>query len=182
MMNKKGLQDAHCDNSRCTSKGYRILRNIGQMSKYFPRDEPIMCVGSGDGLEVEAWRLLGYDAVGLDISTSKVEVSRQHGIPSTDVPIEAVNEFDRPYNIYCAHTLEHCESIEGILCLFEKTAISTICIIIPIEKRGTRNPSHLSPFWSLDELRIKSDYFSEVLRVERYNDELEGAVVWKINM
>lgn len=172
------IQTKHCDMSRGTAKGRRILRNVGEVSRFFPLDEPVLCVGSGDGLEVEAWRLLGYEAHGVEISPHKASIAKRHGVPCTEAPAESLNEVAGNWNIYCAHTLEHCTDPSTVLAQFVGMALSTICIIVPIEPMGTRNPSHLNPIKSLSDIRLPG--LLEEMRAERFNDEPEGVIVWKL--
>ena len=179
------LQDEHCDPSRGTLKGARILRNVGEVARFFPIDEPILCVGSGDGLEVEAWKLLGYDPVyGLDISHWRCMVAQKHGVRTWVVDI-AGSRLPRPLNgkrqyanVYCAHTLEHCTNPPLAIEKFSKWAFSTICIVVPVELNGSRNPSHLSPFSGLN---LQIGGFGVVYSDERINDELEAVKVYKRN-
>lgn len=171
------LQTAHCDHSRGTRKGARILRNIGEVARFFPLDEPVLCVGSGDGLEVEAWQLLGYHAHGVEVSPEKAMIARDHGAATTEAPAEGLDAVEGLWNIYCAHTLEHCRDARAVLAHFLRMALSTICIIVPVEPRGTRNPSHLSPVLDLGQIRIPGMH--EVMRYERHNDEPEGIIVWR---
>lgn len=171
------LQEQHCDDSRGTRKGARILRNVGEFARWFPRDEPIICVGAGDGLEVEAWQLLGHEATGIDISPKKARVASKFGVPVLDLDAHGADYRGR--NIYCAHTLEHCKDAESLLYSFALNALSTICVIVPIEPDGSRNPSHLSPIRNLSQLHLpERSGWIETLRTERHNDEPEGAIVW----
>ena len=70
-MNLEKIQDEHCDMTRTTAKRFRVLRNVGEAAIHFPKDEPVLCIGSGDGFEVEVWKTIGFYSVGLDISSSK---------------------------------------------------------------------------------------------------------------
>lgn len=174
----RDLQTKHCDYSRKTRKGARILRNIGEVAKFFPLDEPILCVGSGDGLEVQAWNLLGYQAQGVDVSPAKAQVALDHGVPTTEIPAERLDQFPKnSANIYCAHTLEHTKDPWLVMKHFLRIAVSTVCIIVPVEPKGTKNPAHVSPVIDLSTIRIPS--LTEVMRFERFNDEPEGVIVWK---
>ena len=172
------LQDRHCDWSRGTKKGFRVLRNVGDAARHFPLSEPLMCFGCGDGLEVEAFKLLGFDVIGCDISRKKRLVAEQHNtlVYAPDDPL--LEQIER--NIYCAHTIEHVEDLVQTLEYFEEVAISTICIICPIEPRGSRNPSHLSPIRSIRDLELSDWTYWKPIRIEeRFNDEPEAVLVWK---
>jgi len=162
------LQDKHCDDTRGTAKRFRVLRNVGMAAPYFPVGEPVICFGSGDGLELEVWRLLGYAVTGVEISERKRAIANAHGCFTVDV-------LQGRGNIYCAHTLEHVPDVGRVLALFRQTCISTICCIVPLEPDGSRNPSHLAPIRRLDDVRIEG--MEVLLKMERWNDEREGVVI-----
>lgn len=167
------LQNAHCDWSRGTRKGHRILRNVGEVARFFPSEEPLLCFGCGDGLEVEAWKLLGYDAVGCEISKEKSAKAEVFGVRIMSQKALGVYSL----NVYCAHTIEHVVDAKAILEWFSKIALSTVCIICPIEPNGSRNPSHLSPVRALTDIMVPG--MKVVQMIERYNDEPEGLIVFK---
>lgn len=185
-MTEEQLQSTHCDKSRGTSKGARILRNIGEVSKYYPINEPILCIGCGDGLEIEAWKLLGYNDVrGIEIDREKAKIAKKHGCNvsthniedwfiNEDLFIDVIKPGER-LNVYCAHTLEHCSSVEIVIGTIKDLTLNTACIIVPIEPNGTKNPSHHSPVKKLSDINLDMPI---VLCAERYNDELEGIKVW----
>jgi hypothetical protein len=77
------LQDQHCDYTRTTGKRFRVMRNVGEVAPYYPINEPVLCFGSGDGFEVQAWDLLGFDAVGCEISEKKSAYHRAIGFTLT---------------------------------------------------------------------------------------------------
>lgn len=178
-MNDAKLQDLHCDWSRGTNKGARIFRNIGEVARFFPLSEPVLCVGCGDGLEVQAWRLLGYRADGIDISVAKRKVAESHGVPYTSAPAEDILADISPgFNVYCAHTLEHLLSPDTVMQEMRRIVVSVMCIIVPIEAKGSNNPSHLSPVLDLSHIRLSGN-IEEVMRCERWNNEPEGIIVWR---
>lgn len=166
------LQDKHCDETRTTSKRFRVMRNIGEAAPYFPENESVLCVGSGDGFEVEAWKLLGFEATGYEISSSKIRIASRHGVATLDQGLEDIH----PHNIYCAHTIEHLDNPSNYLKIFCRLAISTICLIFPIEPYGSNNPSHLSPVGSLHDIDLQG--FRVMLKKERWNDDREGIIIW----
>jgi len=179
MMTEEQLQDLHCDPSRGTDKGPRILRNVGDCAPWFPLNEKVLCVGCGDGLELQAWELLGYGVIGLEISKAKTVVAKAHGCRvwrgEANRLVEVSVGIQRYANIYCAHTLEHLKDAEKLLRAFGRIAVSTVAIIVPIEKNGTRNPSHHYVVKKISDIRING---WEVVRMEeRYNCEPEGLVI-----
>lgn len=154
-----------------------MLRNVGAIAKYFPLEEPILCVGSGDGTEVLAWGVLGYDVCGIDISKRKSGYANIRGASTYCADAEEGISI-AGHNIYCAHTLEHMQNPQRFIDHALQTAISTLCFIIPIEVNGTRNPSHLHPFSSLNGLGITMG--KVIYKTEHYNDEPEGIMVIKL--
>ena len=167
------IQDTHCDMTRTTEKKFRVLRNIGMAAPYFPENESVLCFGSGDGFEIEIWRRLGFRAVGCEISKVKREIARSHGLYSWADRTEVLGN----HNIYCAHTIEHVTDVEDTLGWFVKTCVSTLCLIFPIEPYGSKNPSHLSPIKSMEQLRIPR--MEVVLKFEHWNDEREGVLIYQ---
>ena len=147
------------------------MRNVGEAAQYFPEDEPILCVGSGDGFEIQAWMLLGFEASGYEISSSKIKIAAGHGISTFDQGLGDIY----PHNIYCAHTLEHLDNPSEYMKIFSRLAISTICVIFPIEPNGSKNPSHLSPIGSIHDINFPG--FDILLKKERWNDEREGIII-----
>jgi len=176
-MDLASLQSSHCDMSRKTDKSFKILKNIGEVAYYFPRHEPLLCVGCGDGFELDTWKLLGYkDVKGIDIDPEKIAIAKSFGCNAEVCSIEDYweeDEIDR--NIYCAHTLEHCVNADEIMRKLCSMTLSTLCVIFPIEKKGTKNPSHISPIKSLAD--IDYDYLKPVRLYENHNYELQGIIV-----
>jgi len=174
LLNLEAIQEAHCDYTTGTSKQFRVLRNIGEVAPYFPINEPILCFGSGDGFEVRVWELLGYAAIGCELSSKKREVALSYGVETVS-NLEACIGMRR--NVYCAHTIEHVEDRDITMLRLASISISTICFIFPIEPNGSMNPSHLSPIESLDDVDILD--MRTALKYERWNDEREGIVIFK---
>ena len=179
-MDAVAIQNKFCDMSRKTDKSFKILKNVGEVAYHFPFDEPILCVGCGDGFELDAWKLLGFkDVKGIDVDPEKVAIAKSCGCDAEVASIEDYT-FDEKINIYCSHTLEHCKDIDNIFEIFERNFLSVICVIVPIEKQGTKNPSHLSPIFSLYDICWGIQDKKVVRCYENHNYELQGIVVWKV--
>lgn len=180
LLNEEILQDLYCDPSRGTNKGARILRNVGECAPFFSREEKVLCVGCGDGLELQAWELLGYKVIGLDISKAKAVVAKAHGC--TIWRSEAHNLIDISMgvhdfaNIYCAHTLEHLRQPQRMVAAFARLAVRTIAIIVPLEPKGTKNPSHHMAVRRIGDIQILG--WRVVKAEERYNHEPEGVIIF----
>jgi 2-polyprenyl-3-methyl-5-hydroxy-6-metoxy-1,4-benzoquinol methylase len=162
--------------TRKTSKAYKCLKNVADVAYHYPIDEPILCVGCGDGFEVEIFNLLGFKAFGIDVDPEKINIAKSHGLNVKLSMIEDLDPNER-HNIYCAHTLEHCEKYRQVLEKLKNIMLSTMVVIIPIEKNGTNNPSHLSPIRSLSDLELKN--LKMVRCYENFNYEFQGVIVWK---
>ena len=171
-MNIVELQDMHCDYTRDTEKRFRSLRNIGEVAPHFPINEPVICFGSGDGFEVEVWQLLGYDAIGCEISSIKKDIASKYGIRTINSLYDGARR-----NVYCAHTIEHVRNRDIAMKRIAAWSISTTCFIFPIEPNGSMNPSHLSPVKSINDIDIPG--MQILLKYERWNDEREGIVIFK---
>ena len=171
------LQSKHCDMSRKTDKSFKILKNIGEVAYHFPMNEPILSVGCGDGFELDVWKLLGFkDVKGVDIDPEKIAIAKSFGCDAECCSIKDY-EPDKDRNIYCAHTLEHCKNIEATMKTLQQLTLKVLCIIVPIEKNGTKNPSHFSPIRSLVDIPI--DTMKIVRCYENHNYELQGIIVCK---
>lgn len=170
-MNIAELQDRHCDYTRNTEKRFRVLRNIGEAAPYFPIDEPVLCFGSGDGFEVEVWKMLGYDVVGCEISHIKRLIASDHNVRSY-----ALLKDISCRNVYCAHTIEHLKDRDDKLIRMWNISISVMCLIFPIEPNGSENPSHLSPVLNINDIKLPGD---TLLKYERWNGEREAILIAK---
>jgi hypothetical protein len=164
------LQDQHCDYTRTTGKRFRVMRNVGEVAPYYPINEPVLCFGSGDGFEVQAWDLLGFDAVGCEISERKRRISSGYRVYT----YETLSQAQGQYNIYCAHTLEHVVDKRALISQLWEKCCSVMCLIFPIEPNGTKNPSHLSPIKNIDDVVVPG---SIIKKTVRWNDELEGLIL-----
>ena len=174
LLNLEKIQDEHCDMTRTTAKRFRVLRNVGEAAIHFPKDEPVLCIGSGDGFEVEVWKTIGFYSVGLDISSSKRCIALDHGVVSFK-NMDGMS--GKKFNVYCAHTLEHCANIKIMLDNIRDHCLTTVCLIFPIEQNGSKNPSHLSPITNIDDVHI--DGMKTIRKYERWNDEREGFLILK---
>lgn len=176
-MDNVTLQSCHCDFSRQTDKSFKILKNIGEVAYHFPFEEPILLVGCGDGFELDVFNLLGFkDIKGIDIDNEKIAIAKSFGCNVECVSIEDYIP-NKPRNVYCAHTLEHCKNLNEVVKKLEKITLNTLCIIVPIEKKKTKNPSHLSPIKSLVDITINTEDFKIVRMYENLNYELQGILV-----
>jgi hypothetical protein len=159
--------------TRTTSKRFRVLRNIGMAAPYFPETERVLCFGSGDGFEIEIWRRLGFTAAGCEISKVKREIAMSHGLHTWG----SLSQIKEEFNVYCAHTIEHVVDNKLLLRQLSEMCITTMCLIFPIEPNGSKNPSHLSPVKSLNEVKVNG--FKTVLKYEHWNEEREGVIIYK---
>ena len=162
--------------SRKTSKSFKILKNIAEVAFHFPIDEPLLSIGCGDGFELDVWKLLGYNVLGIDLDKEKVDIAVKHGCNAIYIPVEDFNPYTK-MNVYCSHTLEHCRNSSAVIKKVRMIALSTVCIIVPIEKQGTKNPAHLSPVKSISDIIIKDMHV--VRCYENFNYEYQGIIVWK---
>ena len=170
-MNSIEVQDQHCDYTRGTEKSFRVLRNIGKAAPYFPINEPILCFGSGDGFEIQVWKLLGFDVIGCEISSEKRKIAKGFKVKTFK---NLYNGLKR--NVYCAHTIEHVENRMRVLSQLYNISVSTICLIFPIEPNGSMNPSHLSPVQNIEYIKLPG---KTVLKYEHWNNEREGIIIFK---
>lgn len=164
------LQDEHCDFTRTTRKRFRVLRNIGEAAIYYPEEEGVLCFGSGDGFELQVWKLLGFNAIGCEISSKKNNIAAIYGVESVN-DIKSIKE---QRNIYCAHTLEHVNNAQELIFTLWDKCLSIMCCIFPIEPKGSKNPSHLSPIYNLNQLIFPGKI---LYKSSRWNDEFEGIII-----
>ncbi len=185
-------QRRYTSNSRGCRTGERVIQNVRECAQYL--EAPVVCIGCGDGLEVE------YLALNLCIAPSKenilgIEVAKDRvvGAVARKLPVvEGIAENlpdiiykqygeDRKMNIYCAHTLEHCFALDLVIQNMKEVALNTIVIIVPIELSGkSPNVVHYNPIADLGQIVNKFGINWKVaVLAYRWNMELEGLLVLK---
>lgn len=98
---------SHEEESRKWSEGQRIF--VRRISTHFKKSDQILDCACGDGVGLEELRSLGYDAIGVDLSETKLDRARKKGLnvfhaDMHDLSIFSEHQFDI---IMCSHTLEH---------------------------------------------------------------------------
>jgi len=187
--NYEQIQRNYTSDSRGTRMGRRVAKNAQEMAPYLK--PPICCVGCGDGWEVEQLsQALGIqraeiqgNILGVEVTKDRVSVAQANNLPVVEGAAENLADIvgDTKYNIYCAHTLEHCFDRKIVVENFKKIALDTIVIIVPVEIRGrTRNRAHYSPISNLGVIaNLFGMDWKTVNMSYRYNIELEGVLVLK---
>jgi len=91
------------------SKFRRSARRARYLRKHMPPGKRVLDVGSNIGFFVESCRLLGLDALGLDINEGLVQEARRT-FPQCQFTATALENFapaERFDGIYCSEVLEH---------------------------------------------------------------------------
>jgi len=107
--------------------GRPFSRYIEQIKEHFPDCKKVLCVGSRDVSEVHALRSAGYDAIGIDLFSTDINVIRlldMHNISDEF----SENEFDL---IYACHVLEHSYDPEKVLRGFRRVSKTGAFIVLP---------------------------------------------------
>lgn len=186
----EAIQTHYTSNSRGTRMGRRIIKNVNQLASFL--QPPIICVGCGDGFELEC--LLKHfnisieenantkQIVGLEVTKSRVQIGYANNLPVYEGPAENITQFvgEIKYNIYCAHCLEHCFDRDAVIENFKKIALDTIVIVVPIELSGrTRNRAHYAPIPNLGYITNLFGMDWKATTFYRWNIELEGVLILK---
>lgn len=197
--NYEQIQRRFTSNSRGTRMGRRVLENVKECAKYLDPKIPTLCVGCGDGYEIECLQaalsthhirnniatfdsMPTIDVVGIEVSQERVNTAKKRGFnvfqgTAEDLHNVALNR--TKYNIYCAHTLEHCYDQSRVFDNFKKICANTIVIIVPIESRGkSPNKSHYTPIPNLGSIAIHFGMGWRVVNLSyRHHLESEGLLV-----
>lgn len=171
--------------SRNHKNGSRVRRNVYEFVCYL--NPPLLCIGCGDGLELEYFRdYYGLEngtkqILGVDISEDKIQVCLDHGLNADVGTGENIFDIvgDKKYDIYTAHTLEHSFDLKKTLNNYKKIALSTIIIIVPIEVVGTHNKAHLNPISNLSQITRHFGINWRITTFYRFNLQAEGVVIAK---
>lgn len=184
------VQTHFTSSSRGTRMGRRVANNVAELAPNL--QPPIICVGCGDGLEVE--HMLQHfgisveenaktqQIIGLEVTNTRVLTARAAGLPVFEGPAENILEVlnGTKRNIYCAHCLEHCFSAPTVIENFKKAALDTIVIVVPIEVKGrTVNKAHYFPIANLGYIANMFGMDWRISITYRWNVELEGVLVLK---
>ena len=189
-MNYIETQQALTSDSRGTRMGKRVIRNVIENIKYLK--PPILCVGAGDGYEIEqiAKALdIKPDIEGIEITPERVKTAKLNGIWVEEGGAEDIPEVfpGETFNsVYCSHTLEHTRDKVKVIDNFKKICTDTVVIIVPIEPRNEpfkpsiRNKSHVSPINNLGYLANLFGCNWQVLDMHYCWDlEFQGVLVMK---
>lgn len=178
------IQQKYTSNSRGTRMGRRVTKNVVEFA---PRlKPPILMVGCGDGLELEYMsKQLNIPATeeyikGIEVTSERVAIAQANNLPIVLGAAENILDItgETKYNIYCAHTLEHCFNRNLVIEGFKKVALDTIVIIVPIELSGrTRNRAHYSPISNLGGIANQFGMDWQITSSYRFNIELEGVLI-----
>jgi hypothetical protein len=185
------IQQNFTSNSRGTRMGKRIARNIAEFAPQL--QPPIVCVGCGDGLEVEYLlnhlnipiqeNAVSKKVIGLEVTKSRVAIAQAANLPVYEAAAENIVDIvpeNAKRNVYTAHCLEHCFNRDAVIAAFKQIALDTIIIIVPIELRGrTRNRAHFAPVANLGYLANCFGMDWTITMQFRWNIELEGVLVLK---
>lgn len=185
------IQQKYTSNSRGTRMGRRVSQNVTECVSYL--SPPLVCIGCGDGWEIEV--LLKHfgssiednqrtkQIVGVEVTKERVQTALSNNLPVFEGAAENIIEIlgETRYNIYCAHTLEHCFNREVVIECFKRVALDTVVIIVPIELGGrTRNRAHYHPIANLGYIANLFGMDWKIVNLSyRWHIELEGLLILK---
>lgn len=112
------------------TKSRPFLQYIEEIKNNFSNAKKIICVGARDISEVNALRIAGYDAIGIDLFSSNHDVIKILDMHNLEENFEE-NEFDI---VYACHSLEHSYDPEKVLNGFKKISKIGAFIVLPFLK------------------------------------------------
>ena len=190
------IQRKYCSNSRSgksrkpSRMGNRLVRNVSEALPYFlengGKDAPILDIGCGDGLGLEVFKENGFtDVTGVEVVQERVETAQSYDLKVLQGTAETVKDVlkdtGKKYNIFCSHTLEHCQDQPLALSQIKDLALSLVWILVPVEfKKKSGNVAHFTPIDSLEQLRAFFDpmEWKNVRYMYRNNLEAEGLLAF----
>jgi hypothetical protein len=180
------IQHNKTSRSRGTRMGQRVTRNVEEFVEVAKRlqvpIDNVLCVGAGDGWEVQEFMRFGYTSIGVEVAEERCKVAKEHNIDVIYGVVEELSSLFPPkkWNVYCAHTLEHCFNRDLAIEQMMKVTKDWIYIVAPIEPRGSPNKAHYSPIRDLQGIK---DAFSKgwvkIREVHRFNLEPEGSLLFR---
>jgi hypothetical protein len=111
---------------RTSSKSYK--RYIEAIKACYPEAKKVLCVGSRDVSEVNAFRGAGYDAIGIDLYTDNADVIKIVDMQKMHEHFSE-NDFDI---IFSCHSLEHSYDPERVLTSFRSIASQGCFLVLPV--------------------------------------------------
>lgn len=190
----ENIQRRFCSNSShgggdLTRMGQRAVRNAVEALQWL--HPSILCVGCGDGAEMQAMKDAGMAAdqlLGVEVVDTRVETAKSRGFNVVHSSAEdMIEHVDGEYDIYVGHTLEHTYDLLKAINSIKSLCSKRIVIIVPIEFRGTSgNKAHFTPVRSLGWLydvfspfnpKVDKETWKVLLAMYRYNLESEGIMV-----
>lgn len=189
------IQRRYTSNSRGTKAGIRVVSNVNNCAKYL--NTPIMCIGCGDGLEVEEMiRCLNIsptfdNIIGIEVTPDRVLTAKGRKLPVIEGTVENITNIiklqygcEKKFSVYSAHTLEHTFNLDLAIENIKEIALEIVVIIVPIELSGkSGNIAHNHPIANLGIIVNKFGLDWKVVIMEyRWNTELEGLIVLKRNI
>lgn len=188
------VQEKLCSNSRVsesespTRMGGRLKKNIDEAMPFFlnhGKNLPVVDIGCGDGFGMGCLKSGGISTLyGVELVRSRVETAKRYGMTvyqgraEDSVSILSGAGVVGPVNVFCSHTLEHCQDWKKAVTGLQSIA-NIFWIIVPIEQSGiSPNAAHCSPIKNLEQIEDLFDKtLWELLKKEyRQNLEPEGCV------
>jgi SAM-dependent methyltransferase len=178
-------------NSRGTKAGQRVERNVKKYIKYLR--PPILSIGCGDGYELEQIAIYNKHILEINKAMLGIEVAKDRvlyaknkkNLPVIEGVVENLPEiikteygYDKKFNIYCAHTLEHTFDLDLAINNIKLVCLDNVVIIVPIELSGkSGNASHHNPISNLGIIANKFGIDWTLKLAYNFDQELQGIVV-----
>jgi len=138
----------------------------------------ILCIGCRNGYELDRFRSLGYDAVGIDLFSQRQDilVMDMHELAFDDDSFDAV---------YASHSLEHSYDLDRVLSEIRRVARDGAVVAIEVPVRHKGSDADLIEFSGLDDLRerlrpLSTDALSGEEHEARTEANAQGSAVARL--
>jgi len=101
--------------------------HIQNIKKIFPNAKKILCVGARDVSEVYAFKIAGYDSLGIDLFSTNTHIIRPMDMHNMATQFQE-KSFDV---VFSSHSLEHTFNPEHVLQSMKKVAAMGCYLVLP---------------------------------------------------
>lgn len=159
------LQDLENSWSRQSAWGQmaatRIKGMAERLSAQIREDDTAIDFGGNDGLCAQVWEMLTHAPMTVcDITENRLAEARRHGLTTLKADLHDLPLADQSIDWgFCSHTLEHVDSLSGVLKEIRRVIKRAVMFVIPLEDDNMvrKSPAHLrhnpDPEWWAQRLR-----------------------------
>lgn len=154
------------------------------IDKNLKKGSTILDIGCGVGWFIAALQAEGFNSVGIEVSTSVVNMLRDKGLQVHMGPLEAINfSLPMPDLVVLLGVIEHVEDPVGLLKEIKgKFPKAVLLLTIPNPRRWSTHysefpPNHLTPVWTEDSLKVALEKSRYSLK-ELFFPDISSDEVW----